>query len=200
MMAAAMATPDSPSLEIDKLAAADAVIQRTLSPDQFPRLSEAGYMLAGVEATFAFSLVSGRPLVKGQATCRLEMDCQWCLRRQPVTAGIEFACQLAQSEDQAMRWAEDEHASPSGFVTAVVQGLTFRPAQFLEDELLLQISERVCKDEKCEYRPQVAYEAPSVLADKQETEPETEQETAQNTGPFAGLKDLLADSGNSDRR
>lgn len=186
-MHALMATPDRPDSEpalhgeaqadVHKLAAAEAELKRELNGNLFERVQETGCELRRVDATFAFKQDDyGHAEANVQVESEGHFACQWCLEKLPITLTFEFSCRLAADEAQANVWSEVQPEP----VVVVLPDRRFDPVMLLEDEILLQIPNRVCQLETCERRPpkdygEVVEEAPAEH-------------------PFDGLKALLQDN------
>ena len=169
MMAAAMASRNSSSLVFQALARDNAVVNRVVGTDMFERLVEMGLTFTHSQMTVAFSFGmennfgehQDRPCVSAVASVAVTAQCQWCLEDREIEVSIDSHTQLAESEDQALRWSDlDNESSGSNASAAVVVAnpVDFDVVVWLEDELLLKWPLRPCQDANCSNRPATSYD------------------------------------------
>ncbi len=147
----------------------------TLPVTHFTRFSELLASQGGdVVATVEFSLQGRRALANGTLQASVEVTCQRCVKPAPLEIATEFTFGFVSSEEDAE--SLDEKLDPvlidsNGELTVV---------DLLEDELILQVPQRVVHsdEEQCD---------PTVI-DAVNAEPGV---PANTHNPFSGLDELL---------
>ena len=154
------------------LTSVDARLDRVVSSEDLPRLSEVGVLLSPARATLMFAYHDRRRWVAGHASVQLKLPCQWCDRELDREIEVDFAAWLATDEEQALEWSEKlESDAP-----IVVAGEVLDVPLLIEDELLMAVPGRVCIDDLCFHRP---------VQDSQEEQP------LSASSPFAAMAELI---------
>ena len=154
MIAAAMAARKPPVPTYTELAKVGARLERRVAADDCTRLHAAAAEVHDVEAELSFSFDdAGRAVVRGTARARLELSCQLCAEPVVRTIVTDVDGVLAGSEGEAQAWRSAD--DPPHII--VVSGAEFDVVELIEDELLLQLPQRVCTDSDCERRPSLSY-------------------------------------------
>ena len=154
------------------LTSVDARLDRVVSSENLPRLSEVGVLLSPAKATLSFAYHDRRRWVSGHASARLKLSCQWCDRELDREIEVDFTAWLATDEEQALEWSEKlESDAP-----IVVAGEVLDVPLLIEDELLMAVPGRVCIDDLCVHRP---------LQDSQGEQP------LPVSSPFAAMAELI---------
>jgi len=151
MMAPAMTTPSDERLAFANLARQGARVERRLPAALLARLAELAPGTEDVRVDLEFRLDgSERPWVRGRAAQIVEATCQRCLERFEFPLSVEFdLCIVAEGED--VREIAD------GGDVLVVEGETVAIADIVEDELLLGLPDRLCREDPCPYAPALSY-------------------------------------------
>jgi len=175
MMAPAMTTLTEERLAYANLARQGARVQRRLPAAMLPRLAEIAPGVGEVEVDLAFRMDgSGRPWVNGWAAQVVDVACQRCLERAEVRLAVQFELCIVQG-DEATR------ELPEGVDLLVADGETVSIVDIVEDELLLGLPERLCREEPCAHAPALSY--PPAMEDVAEA-------VAPADGPFSVLAKL----------
>jgi len=154
MIAAAMMTRNSTQQTYIELARAGAKILRQLDAQQCVRLGCAVKNLTPVDVELCFTMTQqGRVGVVGKARTQVEMDCHRCLESVNLMLDVDFDAVLAFDEKQAALWAKNA----TGQNVVVVASPVLNELELIEDELLLQLPQKTCLDENCQYRPKSSY-------------------------------------------
>ena len=191
MIAPAMNTRPQEALLYRDLARQQAQISRQIGLAALPRLKElladtpdtsagaeagnaaAADEQAGREAGQTFDVAlrfstdsQGCARVEGELTGSVRLNCHRCAEalKYQLTAG--FSCVIAESEAIAARLVEKGRAGGDSVPAEdvlVANGDVVTVAQIVEDELLLNLPERLCTSEPCERAPELAYPADTAV-------------------------------------
>ena len=154
MMAAAMAARIPPVPTYTELAKVGAQIERRIAAAECHRLQTAAADVHDINVTLTFSLDdAGRAAVHGTAQARVRLSCQLCAEPVARTIEAEVDGVLASSDGEAQAWRSAD--DPPHII--VVSGAELDVVELVEDELLLQLPQRVCTDADCEHRPALSY-------------------------------------------
>ena len=108
-----------------------------------------------------------------------------------------FTCLIAESEAIASSLIEKGRSGGDSVPAEdvlVADGSVVTLAQIVEDEILLNLPERLCTSEPCERAPELAYPAESALAaSENKGAPADADATAREDNPFSVLADLKPD-------
>ena len=182
MIAAAMAARTPPVPTYTELAKVGARIERRVAAADCGRLHAAVAEVHDIEAVLDFSFDdTGRASVHGTACATVKMNCQLCDEPVALAINADVDGLLAGSDGEAQAWRSADN--PPDII--VVAGAEFDVVELIEDELLLQLPQRVCTDVECEYRPALSY------GDK-----EAETEKANPFQQLAAWRDATDTSGN----
>jgi uncharacterized protein len=174
-MPPAMTTPSDERLAYANLARQGARFERRLSAASLARLSELAPGRDAVEVDLEFRVDgSGRPWVRGRARLVVDAACQRCLERFEYGLAVDFDLCILHEGAEVSEVAE-------GIDVLVAEGDTVSFADIVEDELLLGLPERLCREEPCPYAPALAY--PAAGADWAEPAEDA-------AGPFSVLSKL----------
>jgi uncharacterized protein len=155
-------------------ARAGALIERSFSAADLPRLSEAGVRAESpaesrVGARLQFSLVDGRPAIDGALAGALAVTCQRCMK--PVTVRLDQGFKLVLVDAER----EDE---PGGYEPVVVDPAHLDLRWLIEEEALLALPlAPMHESSDCAEAPN----APSEIG--------AEEDVRQK--PFESLRDML---------
>ncbi len=178
MIAPAMNTRPQETLSYRDLARQQARISRPVSLKTLPRLHELVEQVLQenpAEATrerrngaaFVVDLqfrvdARGFCRVTGELTGQLPLNCNGCAEVLDHPLAMSFACIIVETEALADGLVEDGRSggdtSPTEDVL-VAGGTEVTVAQIVEDEILLNLPERLCLTEPCERAPALAYPA-----------------------------------------
>ena len=170
MMAAAMASSKSSSLNFSSLAREGARIERTISSQALTRFAALDCSLQESVLTIplVFAILADRPSVATAVQVEIEAPCQWCLEARPLQLEVQSSTWLAKNESQATQWLEAPGSAQEGIddlSVVVANELDFDVLTWFEDALLLAWPAPVCTDALCSRRPAKSYgdaqEAPS---------------------------------------
>ena len=154
MIAAAMAARNPPVPTYTELAKVGARLERRVAAAECARLHAAAAEVHDIAAELAFSFDDlGRAAVHGKARARLVLDCQLCAEPVMRTIDADVDGVLASSDGEAHAWRSAD--DPPHII--VVAGAELDVVELIEDELLLQLPQRVCTDADCERRPALSY-------------------------------------------
>ena len=184
MIAPAMNTRPQEALSYRDLARQQARISRRISLEALPRLKDlvekadasAAQASSGAEADLAFDVnlefsidARGCSRVEGELSGQLGLMCTGCAEVLVRPLTLTFACVIAETEAIAEALVEGDRtggeSSPTEDVL-VANGTEVTVAQIVEDEILLNLPERLCVTEPCEMAPELAYPAPGVQSDE----------------------------------
>ena len=214
MIAPAMNTRPQEALAYWDLARQQARISRRLGLAALPRLKElveeteaavadsaAGNAVdQGFEVTLQFSVdARGFSRVEGELSGQLGLNCNGCAEVLVHSLKLPFACVLAESEAIADVLIEegriDGEKLPAEDVL-VVGGSEVTVAQIVEDEILLNLPERLCTSEPCERAPELAYPASgeSLVESKPDSGVVSGGASDDEENPFSVLAELKLDS------
>lgn len=175
MMAPAMTTPSDERLAFANLARQGARVERRLPAASLQRLAELAPGIDDVQVELEFRLDgSERPWVRGRAAQVVDATCQRCLERFEFPLSVAFdLCMVAEGGD--VREIADQAD------VLVVDGETVAIADIVEDELLLGLPDRLCREDPCPYAPALSY--PAEVAEVADTAERT-------VNPFSVLSKL----------
>lgn len=177
MIAPAMNTRPQEALAYRDLARQQARISRRMSLASLPRLKD---LMERAEADAAASVtdtaldpvfdvtlqfsVDGRGFsrVEGELHGRIELVCNGCAEVLAHPLKLAFACVLAETEAIAVGMVEAARIDGENLLAEdvlVVGGTEVTVAQIVEDEILLNLPERLCTSEPCERAPVLEYPA-----------------------------------------
>ena len=191
MIAAAMNTRPEEALPYRDLAKQRARISRSIELEQLPRLEKAVSAStgadggpAGVSGPFDVELSfrvdeADRVRIEGSLRGPLELDCHGCAESRTHVLELEFGCFVADSDARA-----DELTALGDVVLA--SGVTVTVADVVEDEILLNLPERLCTAVPCDRAPRLHY--PAESDDGENADAGAERAAAEN--PFAVLSEL----------
>lgn len=120
----------------------------------------------------------GVALLSGQLAATIPFQCQRCL--EPVSVDVSANVQLAVFDQEI-----DEDTLPEGYEPIQVDGEQVRLVELIEQELILA-APIIPAHEQCEW---------VAVPEPQETIEEPAEVEPQKESPFAGLSELLAQSG-----
>ncbi|MEQ8861383.1 MAG: DUF177 domain-containing protein [Pseudomonadales bacterium] len=148
-----MSTGPDERLPFRDLAGQGARIVRTLAPDALPRLAAiaSGRRELRIDMTFTLD-ADRRPWVRGTADTAISATCQRCLERFDQNMLVDFELCIVADPDLASALAD-------GVDVLVAEDDTVTVAQVIEDELLLALPERLCREDPCPYAPVLSYPA-----------------------------------------
>lgn len=156
-MAPAMNTRTDELFRYRELAHQKARILRSIVLRDLPRLAAAtgsapenSDSQLQVEVTFRND-PEGDVWAVGTAAGRLSLVCQGCAERMDHPLAIEFAVCIVESDQRADELQDRD--------VMVVEGEGLSLVDLIEDELLLQLPERLCTEQPCERSLQLAYPA-----------------------------------------
>jgi uncharacterized protein len=156
MMAPAMNThPDEP-LPYLELARQGARVVREFPAEKLERLADVAPGRGTLHLDMRFSMDGdGRPWVAGTAEVSVAATCQRCLGsfERPMSAAFELC--IVRNPDTA-----SELAAEADVLMLETDALTL--AQVVEDELLLELPERLCDSEPCPHAPALEFPAPDA--------------------------------------
>lgn len=205
MIAALMTHAPKTAGGFAELARKGVEIQTEFTATQLPRLAECLNCINQVSASLRFELDDRhRPVISGSITADCNVECHRCLEPKRNVRTVEVASLLAKDETQAVAWWRDDKSANM----VVVGADRLELSEFVEDELLVTLSDRVCLDADCKHRP--ATEFPVVgrpMTNKQvrrgnsttktavedavtENEGSKNEGSAPEPGPFAVLAQL----------
>ena len=154
MIAAAMAARTPPVPTYTELAKVGARIERRVTAADCTRLHAAVAEVHDIEAVLDFSFDdAGRAAVQGTARAMVNMSCQLCAEPVALAINADVDGVLAGSDGEAQAWRSAD--DPPHII--IVAGAELDVVELIEDELLLQLPQRVCTDMDCEYRPLLSY-------------------------------------------
>lgn len=199
MIAPAMNTRPQEALSYRELARQQAQISRQISLTALPRLRELVALVAPVEQTDAAEVESaagvetvvgsepaafavtlrfsvddrGFSRVEGELSGRIVLNCNGCAEILAYPLDLSFACIIAESEAVADTLVDDARAAGEFLQSEdvlVANGSEVTVAQIVEDEILLNLPERLCSSDPCERAPELAYPSASGSPDGARTE------------------------------
>ena len=152
MIAPAMNTRPDERLSYLDLARQGARVERRLAPEELPRLSSIARVLQPVDVVLEFARDElGRARVTGRVETRVQATCQRCLQDVERTIGARLALLVVSEHEARQLGGElDVHTVEGGSVSC---------AGLVEDELILALPERLCRDEPCAFAPALSYPA-----------------------------------------
>lgn len=164
MIAAAMKTRSDAAVAYRELARRGAAITRQLAPEALPRWSQAVARGGPVATRLRFSLdADGHAWVHGDFVAQAELRCSRCAQVLESEYAGEVAVCLVADEGQAAELGADRDVvlAPASAVAV---------ADIVEDELLLELPERLCETDPCRRRPSLQFAdpvaAPSAAAEE----------------------------------
>ena len=152
MIARAMNTRPDERLSFLDLARQGARVERRLVPEELPRLSSIARVLRPVDVVLEFARdEAGRVRVTGSVEARVQAVCQRCVEdvERSISARIDLAI-VSEHEARQLGGALDVHTA---------DGMSVSCAELVEDELIMALPERLCREEPCEYAPHLFYPA-----------------------------------------
>ncbi|MEM1229333.1 MAG: YceD family protein [Pseudomonadota bacterium] len=156
----------------------------TLKDANLPRLGAAVALHGEASGRFEARREGRRAFLSGTGNAQVAQTCQRCLGLLERDLTVAFDLELV-SEEQLARRQRDGDAGELGDLYVVSDGhVDLRT--LLEDELLLAIDARPCRADPCSNMPAMAF-GPEDAGSTALASPATSSQ-----GPFAGLKDLLA--------
>jgi uncharacterized metal-binding protein YceD (DUF177 family) len=157
----------------------DALVTETL-PAAVPESGRAGF-----DVVLQFSVDSrGFSHVEGGLSGQIILNCNGCAELLPHPLELSFACVIAESESIADGLVEDSRAGGETQLAEdvlVANGTEVTVAQIVEDEILLNLPERLCTSDPCERAPVLAY--PADKADEAANAAQIGQSGGQFDGP-----------------
>ncbi len=170
-----MNTGPGRDLAFSDLARQGARVDRQLPVTALPRLAA---LLEDVSvealAELRFHLDDdGFPWVDGRASLHGLLTCSRCAETLEHRLEASFTLCIVGDEAVASRLADDRDV-------LVAESPLLSVAEIVEDELLLALPERLCREDPCARRPALEYPAPGFVAEGDAGEP----------GPFAALAEL----------
>lgn len=163
MMAPAMNThPDEP-LPYLELARQGARVVREFPAEALGRLAEVAPGRGTLHLDMRFSMDGdGRPWVTGTAAVTVAATCQRCLGQfdRPMTAAFELC--IVRNPATASELAAEVDV-------LMLDHDVLTPSQVVEDELLLDLPERLCDTDPCPHAPSLEFPAPDA-PDPEETD------------------------------
>jgi len=175
MIAAAMTTRNNSVPQYADLAKSEAVIDRQVPAQNCQRLVDCAINLQDIRARLSFAVDDrGRVAVAGKAETVLGLACQRCTEPVQVEVKAQIEAVLANSEDQAKLWREQDQA----LEIIVVSGPQLDVVELIEDEILLHLPAKVCMVAERVNYPKMSF-GPLV----EEVEPDTHR-------PFAALSQM----------
>jgi uncharacterized protein len=139
-----------------ELARQGARVVRSVQADELTRLAEIAPGRGALNVEMSFDLdAQGRPWVAGSARVVLEATCQRCLEQFDHAMQADFALCIVQDPDVASALAEDVDVLVADLETVTI-------AAVVEDELILGLPERLCRETPCPYAPVLEYPAGEV--------------------------------------
>jgi len=156
MMAPAMNTHPDEALPYLELARQGARVVREFPAEKLERLAAVAPGRGTLHLDMRFSMDGdGRPWVTGTAEVLVAATCQRCLGRfdRPMTAAFELC--IVRNPVSA-----SELATEADVLMLETGELTL--AQVVEDELLLEVPERLCEADPCPYAPPLEFPAPDA--------------------------------------
>lgn len=161
MIAAAMNTRPDERLSFLELARQEARVERRLAPEALTRLSSIAHVLQPVDVELTFARdETGRVRVTGSVQALVRASCQRCLEDLERSISAQFELVLV-SEHEARELA-------GGMDVHTVEGPSLSCEELVEDELILALPDRLCREEPCEHAPRLFYPA-AVPGERQET-------------------------------
>jgi uncharacterized protein len=144
MIAPAMKTRQQEALRYVELAQRGARVERVLGGQDLPRWSEviSGDVVVEVALTFWRDEAS-RPCVKGSYRARAEMLCRRCSEVLPHELAGEFELTIVR-DDASASMLGGEHD------VLVAEREVLDVAEILEDELLMAMPDKLCREDPCE--------------------------------------------------
>ncbi len=194
MIAALMTSSPKTVGGFAELARKSAEVRAEITALSLPRLADCVNAVNQVSATLRFGQnEQQRVMVVGSVTADCDIDCHLCLESKRNVRTIDVSAFLARDEAEAVRWSQDDQATN----IVVVDSDRLDTDQFVEDELLVTLTDRVCHDVACENRPAVTFppvgDACEKVAEGNVTRGNAEQNES-NEGakdsPFAVLAQL----------
>ena len=189
MIAPAMNTRTEDDLPYRDLARQQARIARKIGLDQMPRL--AALLGSGADAadsdvdekpfdvTLAFLFdADGHVKISGALSGSVWLDCHGCAETRQHRLDLSIECLVVDSESSA-----DDLQMQSDVVLA--DGLHILVADVIEDEILLNLPERLCTEQPCENTPVLDYPVPGE-GDGSVHEPSSDE----RDNPFAVLAEM----------
>ncbi len=146
----------------------------------------------GFDVTLRFNVdARGFSRVEGELDGRIVLHCNGCAEVLVHPLKLTFACVIAETEAIADVLIEDGQREGDGSLAddvLVAGGGEVTVAQIVEDEILLNLPERLCTSEPCERAPELAYPASDDGLEHSETDED------EDDNPFSVLADLKLDS------
>jgi len=180
-----MNTRPDEQLPYQDLAGQGARVVRSVQADGLVRLAELAPGRGTMHVDMAFSRGSdGRPRVSGTAELAVDATCQRCLEVLERPLRVSFDLCIVQDPMIASELAHelDVLVADSDMVTI---------AEVIEDELILELPERLCIEEPCPYEPASQFPARTGNADSETGASEPgEGEAEREDNPFRVLMKL----------
>lgn len=207
MIAPAMNTRPQEVLLYRDLARQQARISRRLDLTALPRimalvdaLDGADVSAAGVDNEPTFEVVlqfavdaSGFSRVEGELSGQVPLNCNGCAEVLLHQMRLTFGCVIAETEAIADGLVDDGRMGESSPLIAdvlVANGTEVTVAQIVEDEILLNLPERLCTSEPCERAPELAYPAQGELDGNADADTQAEKPLEGEENPFSVLAQL----------
>jgi uncharacterized metal-binding protein YceD (DUF177 family) len=221
MIATAMNTRPQEALSYRDLARQQAHISRRINLNALPRLkalvesadatevgSAAGIEAGGIEAggieveegfevALRFSIdARGFSRVEGELNGRIALQCNGCAETLGYPLTLTIGCVIVETEAIADGLVEDSSGERMVAEDVLVAGgAEVTLTQIVEDEILLNLPERLCTSEPCERAPELAYPAFGVHQAESLTDSDSEGEDGNDDNPFSILADLKIGDG-----
>jgi len=218
MIAPAMNTRPQEALSYRDLARQQAQISRRLGLAALPRLKDlvdavvAAEVDAGagieLEASFEVALrfgldARGFSRVEGELSGQVPLNCTGCAETLVQPLSLTFACVIAETEAIADGLVENGRSGGEALLiddVLVANGTEVTVAQIVEDEILLNLPERLCSSEPCARAPELAYPAPGGSTAAAASGVEAEAASDDEENPFSVLADLKLGSAQKDEK
>lgn len=175
-MAPAMKTPSDERFAYAVLARQGAHVERRVPGGTLPRLEEIVGSRGELRVTLMFRRDdAGLAWVSGHAEQSVAAGCQRCLESFEYPLAVDFDLCILRESDEV-----DDIAEASDVLVA--EGETVSIADIIEDEMLLALPERLCREDPCSYAPALVYPVTDRATDIAKAE--------ESAGPFSVLAKL----------
>jgi uncharacterized metal-binding protein YceD (DUF177 family) len=153
MMAPAMDTRPDERLPYLELARQRARVARSVQPDSLQRLAAIAPGRSDLDVEMKFDLdAQGRPWVSGSANVVLAATCQRCMEQFDHDMAVRFELCIVRDPTLASTLASE-------IDVLVADSDSVAVADVVEDELILELPDRLCTETPCPYAPALAYPA-----------------------------------------
>lgn len=163
--AGAMNTRPEERLPYLELARQGARMSRSLPAEALSRLADIAPGHGALQIDLAFTLdAEGRAWVNGSAALTVHATCQRCL--EGFQHGMQVTLTLCIVTDPSLA---SELAGEADVLVA--DGDSVSIADVVEDEVILSLPERLCREDPCEYAPKLWFPAPDAPEPEREENP-----------------------------